>query len=391
MHARNTERHRLTDKAPRQRCKCAGWPLAVKVMVMENIFSFFAQHGLLAVFLGVFVEQMGAPVPALPFLLLAGVAGANDGVFAVEALIVATLASMMADSMWFFAGQRFGRRVLGLLCRLSLSPDSCVRRNELSFDRRGLATLVVAKFIPGLSMLAPPLAGALGMRAKSFAIFNLAGTVLWAGSGIALGALFHDQIERLLKSLSDLGGIALVLLAALLAVYIAVRAWRRWRVNRLSVNLPRIRPGELAELVKQQEAMVIVDVRAQTMQTAGDGCIPGARRIDLTTLATLSFDDRAQGAKTQIVTYCDCPKDASAVKAARILNRKGLSVRILQGGVDAWSEAGFPLELGQTAVQAKSAQCGSGRANAVKPQRDDGPIYARSLVSPLALKSRNER
>ncbi|OGB09549.1 MAG: hypothetical protein A3E79_10645 [Burkholderiales bacterium RIFCSPHIGHO2_12_FULL_61_11] len=312
---------------------------------MENIFSFFAQHALLAVFLGVFVKQMGAPVPALPFLLLVGVMGAKDGVFAVQALIVATFASMMADSIWFFAGQRFGRRVLGLVCRLSLSPDSCVRQNELSFARWGHATLVVAKFIPGLSTLAPPLAGALGMQAKSFAIFNLAGAVLWAGSGIALGALFHEQIGRLLKSLSDLGGIAGVLLAALLAVYIALRAWRRWRDIQLSLKLPRILPGELAELVKQQQALVIIDVRAQTMQTTRDGGIPGARRIDLTTLATLSFDDWPQGAKTQIVTYCDCPKDASAVKAALILNRKGLSVRILQGGVEAWSEAGFLLEV----------------------------------------------
>lgn len=194
---------------------------------MENFVALFAQYGLLALFVCVLVEQLGAPVPALPFLLLAGVASASNDVFAVMALAVATLASMLADSLWFFAGRRFGRRVLALLCRISISPDSCVRQSELSFARRGVATLVVAKFVPSLSTLAPPLAGALGMRTVSFAVFNLAGCVLWAGSGIAGGLLFHSQIEALLKNLSDLGSTAMMIGACILGLYIAGRAWRR--------------------------------------------------------------------------------------------------------------------------------------------------------------------
>ena len=317
---------------------------------MENIYAIFVEHGLLVVSLGVFLEQAGVPIPAVPFLFLAGVTGAHDGVFAFQSLLVATLAAMMADYLWFLGGQKFGRRVLGLLCRVSLSPDSCVRQSELSFARRGVATLVVAKFVPGLSLVARPLAGALGMRLESFLMFNLAGTVLWAGSGIALGVIFHDQLASLMQWLENMGSIALVLMGALLAVYVAVRAWRRWRLAQLSSKLPRIQAGELAELLQRQEDTVVVDVRAQILNAVQDDSIPGARHIDLNTLAGISFDDWPQGAHTKVVTYCACPNDASAVKAALLLLQKGFKVRVLQGGIEAWSKAGFPLQLAQAAA-----------------------------------------
>jgi len=308
---------------------------------MENILFLFAQYGLLAVFIGVLVEQLGAPLPALPFLLLAGVAAASDGVFAVKAVAVATLASMLADTLWFFAGRRYGGRVLALLCRISISPDSCVRQSQLSFARRGVATLVVAKFVPGLSTLAPPLAGALGMRTASFAVYNLAGTVLWAGSGIAGGLLFHNQIERLLEQVSELGNIALALMAGLLGLYVAWRVWRRWRIARAMGRLPRVRPDELAELMAQDVELVIVDVRAAALQSDVVERIPGARPIELATIESVPIDDWPQGA--QIITYCSCPNDVSARRAAHLLVKRGLSVRVLSGGIDGWTGAGYPL------------------------------------------------
>lgn len=310
---------------------------------MDQVIALFAEHGLLAVFFGVLVEQLGAPLPALPFLLLAGVAAADDGVFAVKALFAATLASGLADSLWFFAGRHFGRRVLALLCRISISPDSCVRQSEVSFARRGVATLVVAKFVPGLSTLAPPLAGALGMRAASFTLFNLAGTVLWAGSGIAGGLLFHDQIELLLEHLSDLGGIALSVLGALLALYLALRAWRRWGTARALARLPRVQPHELAELIAQCDAsLVIIDVRAAALHDTHGERIPGARHIELATLAQTSTDDWPDDAK--VVTYCACPNDVSALRAVQVLSARGFRVRALSGGIDGWAEAGYELE-----------------------------------------------
>lgn len=281
-------------------------------------------------------------MPALPFLLLAGAEAANDGVFAVKAMAVATLASMLADSLWFFAGQRYGRRVLALLCRVSISPDSCVRQSELSFSRRGVATLVIAKFVPGLSTLAPPLAGALGMRVLSFAIFNLAGSALWAGSGIAGGLLFHNQIGRLMASLSDLGNIALTVVLGLLGLYIAWRLWRRLRVTRALRRFPRVKADELAEMLKQGQELVIVDVRAVATLPHLNGRLPGARHIELATIGTAAIDDWPANAR--IITYCDCPNDASAVKAAHLLTQRGRPACVLSGGIDGWTEAGYPLE-----------------------------------------------
>ncbi len=309
---------------------------------METVFTLFARHGLLAVFGGVFIEQLGAPLPALPFLLLAGVAAASDGVFAVKALLAALLASTLADSLWFFAGRHYGRKVLALLCRISISPDSCVRQSELSFARRGVATLVVAKFVPGLSTLAPPLAGALGMRASSFILFNLAGTALWAGSGIAVGLLFHDQIEHLLERLSNLGNLALSAAAILLAVYLAIRAWRRWGRARRLARLPRVQPAELAELIAQGAALVIIDVRAAAIHDSHGERIPGARHLELASIGQADTADWP--ADSEVVTYCACPNDVSALHAAHLLSQRGFRVRALAGGIDGWSEAGYGLE-----------------------------------------------
>lgn len=313
---------------------------------MTTLVELFAEHGLLAVFFGVLVEQLGAPLPAFPFLLLAGVAAANDGVLAVKALLAATLASMIADGLWFLAGRRYGRRVLALLCRISISPDSCVRQSEASFARRGVATLVVAKFVPGLATLAPPLAGALGMRSGSFLLFNLAGTALWAGSGIAGGLLFHDQIERLLEHLDDLGSLALRVVGAALALYLALRAWRRWGTARRLARLPRVRPDQLAALIASGSELVIADVRAAAMHDTPGQRIPGSRHLELATMARASTDDWPAGA--EVVTYCACPNDASALKAAQILGERGFRVRVLAGGIDGWLAAGYQLEVAPT-------------------------------------------
>jgi rhodanese-related sulfurtransferase len=205
-----------------------------------------------------------------------------------------------------------------------------------------MATLVIAKFVPGLSTLAPPLAGALGMRALSFAIFDSAGSALWAGSGIAGGLVFHNQLRYLLTVLSDLGRLAVWVIAVLVALYVAWRVWWRWREARLHAAMGRVQPGELARMLKQEPVPIVVDVRA-----AGPGLplrerIPGARHIELSTIETVSVADWP--VDVRVVTYCDCPHDASASKAAHLLARRGLAALVLAGGLGGWVAAGYPVE-----------------------------------------------
>lgn len=318
--------------------------------IVNHFVDLFAQYGLLAVFLGVFIEQVGAPIPAFPFLLMAGMDGVNNSTFAVLALAVAAVASMLADLIWFWAGRRHGQRVLSLLCKISISPDSCVRQSELSFARSGVATLVISKFVPGLSTLAPPMAGALGMNTRTFVIFNLAGSALWAGSGIALGILFHSQIQNLLTVLGELGNAALVLVGILFGLYIALRVYRRLSLSRIKAKLPKMQPAELAQLMRDGAQVVVLDVRAAGAGLHLSERIAGARHVELATLDGDCLMDWP--ADAVVVAYCACPNDASAVKAAQSLHKRGRKAHVLNGGFEGWVQAGLPLEAVKLQSQA---------------------------------------
>lgn len=304
----------------------------------------FSQYGLLAVALAVLLEQLGAPVPSTPVLLLAGVESATRDGFALQSFAVATLAALVANGLWFWAGQRLGRRVLATLCRISISPDSCVRQNEASFARRGVLTLVIAKFVPGLSILAPPLAGALGMPVSRFIAWNLLGSALWAGVAIGVGRLFHEQIDELLHALSHLGGVALALAGVALGLYLVWRLWRRARVRRELERFERLGPAEALALAQQRSDIVFVDVRACSPTMPLASRIPGARHLDMGALGDAALADWPAAAV--FITYCACPADASAVRAAIWLKQRGHQAQVLRGGIDAWTQAGLALEPG---------------------------------------------
>ncbi|MFG6413575.1 VTT domain-containing protein [Roseateles sp. DC23W] len=309
---------------------------------MDLLTELFARHGLLTVALAVLLGQIGAPLPSTPVLLLAGVEAGGRSGFAWQAFVVATLSAQVANGLWFWAGRRLGRRVLATLCRISISPDSCVRQNEASFARRGVLTLVIAKFVPGLSILAPPLAGTLGMRTGHFMAWNLVGSALWTGSAIAVGRLFHTQIDAVLQALSQLGGAALVLAGALLLAYLAWRLWRRAQVSRELKRFDRLGPAEALALLDGQGEVLFVDVRAHTPGVSLGSRIPGARHLDLGALRQEALADWPPGA--ELITYCACPNDASAARAALWLRQQGRRVRVLRGGIDAWTQAGLHVE-----------------------------------------------
>jgi len=244
---------------------------------MEELQTLLATHGLWIVAIAVLLDQAGVPIPAPPVLVLAGGLVGSGDLDAGATLAAATLASLPSDLAWFEIGRRRGRQVLSLLCRISLEPDSCVRMASDSFARRGPATLLFSKFVPGLQTIAPPLAGASGMSHARFVAFDLPGALIWSATFLAGGALLADQIDQVLSALSDVGAQAFVLLVVALAAWIAWKYWNRQRFLR-ALRTARIEPDSLrAMLDEATPAPLIFDLRHPDQVDAEQGRIPTAR------------------------------------------------------------------------------------------------------------------
>lgn len=267
---------------------------------MDELTRSVAAYGLPLVFGIVLLEQLGAPIPALPVLIVAG-ALCRDGSFSpAMVLLVAVLASVAADSVWYGLGRARGGRILKTLCRISLSPDSCVRQTEAVFERWGLPSLLVAKFVPGFSTVAPPLAGAARGRFATFLLYDTGGALLWAGAGVAAGMVFHRAIDRALALLASLGGWAFALLAAGLFLVVAFKWWQRRRFYKM-LRMARISVDELRRLIDGGESPVVVDVRTSSARARDPRRIPGAAVMELSELdARLSELPRDR----EIILYC---------------------------------------------------------------------------------------
>jgi membrane protein DedA with SNARE-associated domain/rhodanese-related sulfurtransferase len=300
-----------------------------------------APFGLSLVFLNVLLEQLGLPVPAVPTLVVAGAMAASGRLPGPGLYALAVAACVIADGTWYVAGRLYGGRVMSVLCRISLSPDSCVSQTQSAFERWGARALVFAKFVPGLALIAPPLAGATRMHPARFAGFSALGSALWVGTALLLGVLLRSQIEQLLPQAAHIGGAVAVVVLVLLASYIAYRWWER-RQFQAALDMARISVEELRGRMQGDPAPVIVDVRSTTAQTLELRRIPGALHLPLQEvvrhLGELPRD-------REIILYCTCPNEASAAKAARLLMNNGFrQVRPLKGGLEAWIEAGYTVE-----------------------------------------------
>ena len=297
--------------------------------------------GLSLIFLNVLLEQLGLPLPAVPTLVIAGALAANGRLPAAAVFALAVAACLIGDSSWYLAGRRYGSRVMKLLCRISLTPDTCVSQTQASFERWGPRALVVAKFVPGLSLIAPPLAGATHMRFARFAVFSAAGAILWVGAALLAGRLLKSQIAQLLPRLSGIGGTVVVVVLALLGAYIGFKWWERRRFY-AALDMARINVDELNDRMQGETAPVVVDVRSPTARDLERRRIPGALYVPMQEVEQHMRDlprDR------EIILYCTCPNEASAAQAARLLFRQGFRhVRPLRGGLDAWIAAGYAVE-----------------------------------------------
>jgi len=235
-----------------------------------------AMDSYLTLFAFVLAEQMGLPIPAVPLLLGAGALAGTGRMSALAALASALVASLPPDIVWYEVGRARGKRVLDVVCRLSLEPDSCVRRTENLFLRRGRWALLIAKFLPGLSTIAPPLAGIVGLGRASFLLLDTLGALLWAGAWIALGYLSSSALAPLLALASHLGRWGLAAAGAGLAGYMLIKLVRR-RLFLRSLRVARIEPSELKRRLDAADPdLIVVDTRSVLDVDAAPHKIPGA-------------------------------------------------------------------------------------------------------------------
>lgn len=301
---------------------------------MNQFLALVAAQGALLVFLATLGARLGAPIPAAPFLIVAG-GLAGSGQLSLWAAVGAALAgNVLGDGAWFLAGRRWGHRVMWLLCRISLSADTCVRRSEIFISRWGGGSLVAAKFVPGISLVAPPMAGALGMSNTRFLAYETAAALIWAGLLLGLGWVFRAQIGMALDLLADFGLVATALLLVALGAFVVWRYLRR-RADRRAEGVRLIGvPALRAALAAEAPALTVIDVRGDDVRAVDPRTVPGARGISLRRLPHALHELPAEHV---LVLFCDCPDDASARSAARLLLAAGRSeVQVLEGGLGAW-------------------------------------------------------
>ena len=312
---------------------------------MPIAIEFFVRHTYAVLFVWVLIEQIGLPVPSIPLLLTAGTLSATHRVSALTALLAVLAACLISDSTWFALGRSYGSRVVRLLCKLSMEATTCVARTEGYFIRRGPETLLFAKFIPGLSTVAAPIAGQTGMDYSRFLLYDLSGSLLWSLSFLYAGRFFGDLAQRsqgFFGFLSHFAAIAFILLVAGFFLWRVVKQ-RRFLAQ---VRDMRLDPEELKALLDEAALEgtpqpYIVDLRHPLDYLPDPRVLPGAVRI--------GPDEVARHAERiprdrDVVLYCTCPSEEASAKVALQLRRLGITrVRPLRGGFDGWKLAGYPL------------------------------------------------
>ncbi|MEO6911513.1 MAG: VTT domain-containing protein [Edaphobacter sp.] len=312
---------------------------------MPIALVFFVHYAYLILFLWVLVEQLGMPFPSIPVLLTAGTLSATHRVHHSYALLAVLAACIIADSVWYALGRRYGGSVLRLLCRLSFEASTCVSKTEGYFTRRGPVTLLFAKFVPGLSTVAAPIAGQTGMPYGRFIVWDLLGSILWAETFLLTGRFFGDLAKRSASFFQLLSHFAFTIFIVMVLGFFAYRLLKQRRFLQQVRNL-RLEPAELKAMMDDAEALgntppFIVDLRHPLDYLPDPRVLPGALRIgpnEIRQHSEIIPRDR------DVVLYCTCPSEETSAKLAMQLHKMGIyRVRPLRGGFDGWKQAGYPL------------------------------------------------
>ncbi len=312
---------------------------------MSIALVFFVHYAYAILFLWVLVEQVGVPIPSVPVLLTAGTLVATHQLRGSLAVLSVLAACVLADTFWFTLGRRYGNAVLRLLCRLSFEADACVTRTEGYFHKRGAVTLLFAKFIPGLSTVAAPIAGQTGMPYTRFLAYDLSGSLIWTLAYGLAGFFFGDLARRSGPFLAMLGHFAVAIFVLMVLGLLFYRIWKQRRFL-TSVRELRLEPAELLDMIETADrqgniAPYIVDLRHPLDYLPDPRVLPHTVRVspsELTAHQALIPRDR------DIILYCTCPSEETSAKVALQLHSLGVNrVRPLRGGFEGWRDAGYPL------------------------------------------------
>lgn len=307
---------------------------------MPVAIDFFLKYGYSILFLWVMVEQLGVPIPSVPLFLAAGTLTATHEMNLPLVLLAILLGSLVSDSAWYWLGRKYGGSVVKLLCRLSMESSTCVRRTENFFAKRGVGVLIVAKFIPGLSTVAPPIAGQIGMKYRLFAMYDAGGILLWAITYTLAGRFFGVVLTRHPSALAWMGRFGFVLFVLLLLAFFVWRFFRQ-RAFLREMRMARLDPHELKGMLDREQPVYIVDLRHPLDYLPDPRTLPGAVLMSPDTLVEHCAEiprDR------DVVLFCTCPSEATSAKMALAIRKLGVyRVRPLQGGFDEWKRLGYPL------------------------------------------------
>jgi len=307
---------------------------------MPIAIDFFLKYGYWILFLWVLIEQLGAPVPSVPILLTAGTLTSTHKMSLPLVLIAVVLGSLISDSIWYLMGKKYGGAVVKLICRLSMESNTCVRKTEAYFSKRGAGALVVAKFIPGLSSVAAPIAGQTGMEYRLFAVYDTSGILLWALTFTLSGRFFGDFLKHHPDAFDWVARFGFLLFVLLLLAFFIYRFFRQ-RAFLREIRLARVDPHELKEMMDREQPVYIVDLRHPLDYLPDPRTLPGAILLSPDKLVAQAADiprDR------DVVLFCTCPSEATAAKMALTIRKLGVyRVRPLLGGFDEWKRLGYPL------------------------------------------------
>ena len=293
------------------------------------------------VLLAVFANQLCLPIPSIIFLMGAGAISAQGGMRTGIIILSGVVGCLVADAIWFWFGRRWGSRATRLLCRFSADPRNCSKSARRKLHRYGLPLLCVSKFVPGLDGIMPPLSGAEGVSLWGFLAFDAVGALCWSGCYVGVGYLFSDQLDiaivwakHFATALSIVIGVPLVLYAVWRALLL-LRMIRRLRLHRIT-------PARLARKLKSKSKVAVLDLLKFEADSEALEAIPGAFSVDpclLRKSPQISVPD-----DVEIVLYSSTGGDIVGARVAVALNRIGIEkVWVLEGGLMAWREQGFPV------------------------------------------------